>query len=633
MKKNALVAFVVGSLFMVLPPGLTSDDAAARLVGRWSGERVFGPQVRGELTLVQQGPDWRTSIVGSKAPVHVDQEALSFVLPRGRAEFRSHKTARWNACAKVPLRPSAQAAEEIRTLTLTTRVERELAGGEAHTYQMTLAPGQVLLVVADQQGVDVVVDTYAPDGTKLDSFDSPNWTEGPEPAHIVAVKPGAYRIVVRALEPDAKRGKYVMRVEGVLTLQEYAAHFARETYQSPRLLRLWQEMQTTRRTPLENFCKGLEGKAPLIEAIPDNPRVSWMTLVWRGDKDTRNVIAVGGPMSAEGLTPLARFEDTDLWYVTLPVSNASRFTYGFEVIRYAPLAAGLSDSPAIRKEERLPDPLNPHRFSGLSYVEMPDAPPQSWIADDTNTLHGKVEAHTLKSVILQEERTFSVYTPPGYAPKRRPYALLVVFDGEVYGTRPQALIPTPVILDNLIARGKIVPTVAVLVNQQGKRERDLPCHAHFVEFLVTEMLPWVRTNYRVTADPRRTVVSGSSLGGLAAAYCGLTHSEVFGAVLSQSGSYWFAPDLRERIAKHEQQSAGWMMDQFAKSRRLPLRFYMEVGRFEDRGSMLETNRHLRDVLLIRGYPVTYAEFEGGHDYVCWRGSLADGLIALLNGKK
>jgi len=61
---------------------------------------------------------------------------------------------------------------------------------------------------------------------------------------------------------------------------------------------------------------------------------------------------------------------------------------------------------------------------------------------------------------------------------------------------------------------------------------------------------------------------------------------------------------------------------------------MEAGLFENDirgsgGAILETSRHLRDVLLAKGYSVTYQEFPGGHDYLTWRGSLADGLIALL----
>ena len=69
-----------------------------------------------------------------------------------------------------------------------------------------------------------------------------------------------------------------------------------------------------------------------------------------------------------------------------------------------------------------------------------------------------------------------------------------------------------------------------------------------------------------------------------------------------------------------------------------LKFYMDAGSFEvdtsgGGGAILEPSRHMRDVLLAKGYQVHYRENVGGHDYLSWRGSLADGLIALLGVSK
>jgi enterochelin esterase-like enzyme len=64
---------------------------------------------------------------------------------------------------------------------------------------------------------------------------------------------------------------------------------------------------------------------------------------------------------------------------------------------------------------------------------------------------------------------------------------------------------------------------------------------------------------------------------------------------------------------------------------------MDVGVFEADfmgGGLeaLEPNRHMRDVLLAKGYDVQYQQFIGGHDYINWRGTFADGVTALV-GKK
>ncbi|MFT5193474.1 MAG: enterochelin esterase-like enzyme [Candidatus Promineifilaceae bacterium] len=139
-----------------------------------------------------------------------------------------------------------------------------------------------------------------------------------------------------------------------------------------------------------------------------------------------------------------------------------------------------------------------------------------------------------------------------------------------------------------------------------------------------------RQNYHVSPDPTKSIVAGSSYGGLAAVFMGLRHSNIVGHVLSQSGSFWWKP---EASVEHE-----WLTRQAALNEKANLTFYLEVGSLEsgatpdDGPSQLVSNRHMRDVLQAKGYEVCYKEFAGGHDYLCWQGTLANGLISLVGGK-
>ena len=190
------------------------------------------------------------------------------------------------------------------------------------------------------------------------------------------------------------------------------------------------------------------------------------------------------------------------------------------------------------------------------------------------------------------------------------------------------LIPAPTILDNLLAEDRIPPLIAIMPDSfsQEIRDRELACYPPFVDFLTEELMPWTRQHYHITSKPGDVIVGGSSLGGLAAAFAGYRRADMFGNVLSQSGSFGWKPDDDPQFE--------WLRRQFAVSPALPLQFYLDTGLLEtiawrsNRPSGLAANRHLRDVLQAKGYPVHYAEFSGGHDYLRLRGTLADGLIAL-----
>lgn len=107
-------------------------------------------------------------------------------------------------------------------------IERELAGGQTHSYSVTLETGQFLRAVFNQRGIDIVVTASGPDQKKIVDVDSPNGAEGPEVLELIASTAGTYRIDVRAFAGDAKRARYEARIDVLLSAEQYAAHRAAE---------------------------------------------------------------------------------------------------------------------------------------------------------------------------------------------------------------------------------------------------------------------------------------------------------------------------------------------------------------------------------------------------------------------
>jgi enterochelin esterase family protein len=388
---------------------------------------------------------------------------------------------------------------------------------------------------------------------------------------------------------------------------------------SPGISKLRNDIESGKTSALEQFWAEMrKNGTPLIEAIPGDDRHSLVTFLWPGAAGTRNVAIVNGINGAEpAKNQVIHLAGTDVWYRTYEIRNDARFTYAFSP---DDTLQSLLD-PARVPIAFQADSLNPRHFPGLypSYVELTGAPPEPWLLHVEGAPAGKVEERSLRSTVLKNERPVWIYTPPGFSRTGERYPLLVMFDGGAY----VSMVPSPVILDNLIASKSIPPIVAVFVGNTN-RGVELQCSALFSDFVANEPVPWARENFFAANDPARTVAGGSSLGGLAASFAGLTHPDVIGNVMSLSGSYWWSPK--------DDSEAEWLTRQFVRSAKLPLRFFVAVGTMEERASQLVTNRHFRDVLTARGYAIRYQEFNGAHDYLNWRDSLVQGLIDLAGRK-
>jgi CHAT domain-containing protein/tetratricopeptide (TPR) repeat protein len=130
---------------------------------------------------------------------------------RCRLALRSITLVAFASLSLFPATP-AQDTQAIRTLEPNQPIERELAGGQAHLYQLTLAAGHYLHLIVEQRGIDVVVTLFGTDNQKLIEMDSPNSTLGPEPLSYVAEQAGNYRVEVRSPDKGAAAGRYEIKI-------------------------------------------------------------------------------------------------------------------------------------------------------------------------------------------------------------------------------------------------------------------------------------------------------------------------------------------------------------------------------------------------------------------------------------
>jgi enterochelin esterase-like enzyme len=209
---------------------------------------------------------------------------------------------------------------------------------------------------------------------------------------------------------------------------------------------------------------------------------------------------------------------------------------------------------------------------------------------------------------------------PAIDPASTATSLAVLFDG-----RPMIDAGIPETVRSLQEGSIIGPLTAVYVESiEGSTPRGPTRVASLTDpvllgRLVDALQRVLEHDRVVTADTRRRVVLGHSLGGNAALYVATHWPHLFGGAATASAALWWPGD-------DVQLSGGQIAAEVQVER--GLRLWMQAGAAED-PELLRCNRDLWARADQAGLDLVHVEHPGGHELSAWRHGIAQALPHLL----
>lgn len=320
-------------------------------------------------------------------------------------------------------------------------------------------------------------------------------------------------------------------------------------------------------------------------------------------------------LAREGTEPIAmQKDDQGVWSVTTAPLPPDYYGYSFAV-------------DGVRTLDASNSALVPNLLSPGSAVHVPGPLSLPWELNDVP--RGEIHHHFYKSTVAGGQRDYYVYTPPGYDPaagldklkKTYPvFYLLHGFSDDASGWT--AVGHANVIFDNLIAEGKAKPMIVVMPLGYGTMEmirlgwggawnrhdvRD-ENFSKYTQALLTEVMPQVESEYRITKDRNSRAIAGLSMGGSESLLTGLNNLDKFawvGAFSSGGIPDDFQKDFPALDAKANSQ----------------LHLLWIACGTEDR--LITVNRNLREWLKTKGVNHVDIETPGMHTWMVWRRNLAE----------
>ena len=143
----------------------------------------------------------------------------------------------------------------------------------------------------------------------------------------------------------------------------------------------------------------------------------------------------------------------------------------------------------------------------------------------------------------------------------------------------------------------------------------------YVDFLAKTLKPFIDKTYRTEPQASKTIIMGSSMGGLISLYAAVKYPNIFGKAGIFSPAFWFvSKDLNLYLNVN-------------KSNLKNSKFYFVAGKNEDE-SMVPEIENVDRSLLKKSVPekniIVKIDEDGTHSESYWKRELQAGLIWLLN---
>lgn len=253
----------------------------------------------------------------------------------------------------------------------------------------------------------------------------------------------------------------------------------------------------------------------------------------------------------------------------------------------------------------------------------------------------------VKSSILKENMSFSIYLPAGYENSDRKYPVIYLLHGRTDDhTAWIQLGEMQRIVDKAINMGKIVPMIIVMpdakltfcMNDAGGKYR-------YEDYFIKELIPFIEKNYRCRSKKEYRGIAGLSMGGFGSLLYSLKYPDLFAAcgalsaavrtdeeIISMPDEYYndvyseiFGGPRKgtDRLTDfYNKNSILYLVKNLPENQKYSVRFYLDCG---DGDFLYKGNAALHTLMRDLGIPHEFRARDGFHEWEYWRTGLPDAL--------